>query len=273
VRGGRPETRTTDASASAVGRVSAMSILGLVVTILLGQGSSTVGTSSAESSANRTRLACEGIGTLITAREVSSLLLELVHGDSGERGGGVVLCLVLVHLMNGHSSVDDRGLNGLLLNYRLDVFMDVVVDVLASNGWIGRRGVLGISDSTSILELGLLSCETLLDVLIVAVLQVTSLNAGHLVVMLLWENLAVLDRLNGGVVVILVNLSVNSCGDILMLGACDVLLSDSRVDGLVDCGIMLSILVEEASNCCLCLVHLGDSIDFLEFWCRESWRE
>merc|ERR1711964_152315 len=55
--------------------------------------------------------------------------------------------------MNGHSSVDDRGLNGLLLNYRLDVFMDVVVDVLASNGWIGRRGVLGISDSTSILEL------------------------------------------------------------------------------------------------------------------------
>merc|ERR1711977_770292 len=202
-----------------------MSILGLVVTILLGQGSSTVGTSSAESSANRTRLACEGIGTLITAREVSSLLLELVHGDSGERGGGVVLCLVLV-------------------------------DVLASNGWIGRRGVLGISDSTSILELGLLSCETLLDVLIVAVLQVTSLNAGHLVVMLL-----------------LVNLSVNSCGDILMLGACDVLLSDSRVDGLVDCGIMLSILVEEASNCCLCLVHLGDSIDFLEFWCRESWRE
>jgi len=151
--------------------------------------------------------------------------------------------------------------------------MDVVVDVLASNGWIGRRGVLGISDSTSILELGLLSCETLLDVLIVAVLQVTSLNAGHLVVMLLWENLAVLDRLNGGVVVILVNLSVNSCGDILMLGACDVLLSDSRVDGLVDCGIMLSILVEEASNCCLCLVHLGDSIDFLEFWCRESWRE
>merc|ERR1711900_78880 len=186
-----------------------MSILGLVVTILLGQGSSTVGTSSAESSANRTRLACEGIGTLITAREMSSLLLELVHGDSGERGGGVVLCLVLVHLMNGHSSVDDRGLNGLLLNYRLDVFMDVVVDVLASNGWIGRRGVLGISDSTSILNW---ACSAARRSLTCSSLPCFKLRVSTPAIwwLLLWENLAVLDRLNGGVVVILVNLSVNS---------------------------------------------------------------
>jgi len=203
------------------------------------------------------RLACECIGTLITAGDMSALLLEFVHGDSGESAGSVVLGLVLVHLMDRNRSVNDRGLNSLLLNDGLDVLVYVVVDVLASNGWVSGRRVLGIPDAAGVLELGLFGCETLLDVLIIAVLQIASLDTCHLVGVLLWKNLTIFDRLNGGVVVVLVDLSVNSGGNILVLSACDILLSDSWVDGLVDSGIMLSILVEEASNCCLCLVHFS----------------
>ena len=78
-----------------VSAVSAVSAVSVVVTVLLGQGSGAVGTSSTESSANRTRLACECIGTLFTAGEMSALLLELVHADGGEGAGSVVLGLIL----------------------------------------------------------------------------------------------------------------------------------------------------------------------------------
>jgi len=114
-----------------------------MVAVLASDRSSTGSTGTTKSGVVRTtqsvsngaRLASEGIGALLTTCERASLLLELGHGDSGKRGGGVVLGFVVVDFMDGDGGVDDGGLDGLLLDDWLDVLVYVVVDVFASNRW------------------------------------------------------------------------------------------------------------------------------------------
>lgn len=72
----------------------------------------------------------------------------------------------------------------------------------------------------------------MLDVVVVTVLDVAFLDGSHVVGMFLSENLLVLNRLDGGVVVVLVDLSVNGFGHILVVGFGDVFVDDSWVDGL-----------------------------------------
>ena len=67
---------------------------------------------------------------------------------------------------------------------------------------------------------------------IIAVLDVTVLYADHVVAVLLGENLLVFDRLDGGVVMVLMHLTVNGSLNILVVSTGDVLVSDSWVDGL-----------------------------------------
>lgn len=132
--------------------------------------------------------------------------------------------------------------------------------------------MLRVVDGARVLELGLLSSEAVLDVRVIAVLELAVLNTGHVVRVLFWENLTVMDRLDGGVMVVLVNLTVDRLGDILVTGVVDMLFLDGRVHSLqpvrrdqqggegtylVDGGIMLSILGEETSNCGLCFIHYG----------------
>ena len=56
-----------------------------------------------------------------------------------------------------------------------------------------------ITDLAGVLELSTLSLESLSYVLIVSVLNLAVLNSSHVVGVLLWQNLAVLDWLNRGV--------------------------------------------------------------------------
>lgn len=114
----------------------------------------------------------------------------------------------------------------------LDVLVHVVVDVLACNGWVGRGGVLSLSNGAGVLELSLLSSQTLLGVGIRAVLDVAVLYASNLVGVLLGEDLAVSNGLDRGVVMVLVNLAVDSGSLVLMLRFGDVLVLNSWVDGL-----------------------------------------
>jgi len=88
---------------------------------------------------------------------------------------------------------------------------------------------------------------------------VTVLNAGDLGGVLFGKNLTVCDGLDGCVVMVLVDFAVDSLGLLVELAASYVLLLDGWVDGLVDSGVMLSILGEEVSNSCLCLVHCDRS--------------
>jgi len=108
---------------------------------------------------------------------------------------------------------------------------------------------------TSILELCLLSCEALLYVVVVTVIDVAVLDAAHIVGVFLWENFTVLYRLDGGVMVILVDFAVDCCAHILVSGWGNFLMLNSWVHGLVNGCVMLSVLVKEVSNSCLCLFH------------------
>lgn len=173
-----------------------MCAVGVVVAIALGQRSRAMGASSANCASDRFWLASKGVGTLLTASKVTSLVFEVMHADCWELASTVVLGLILVNLVNGNGSVDNRRLNGLLLDDRLDVLMNVVVDVLASQRWLSRRSMLDITNSAFVLVLSCLSIETLLYVVIIAVLDISVLNTCHLMGVLFWEDLTVLDRLD-----------------------------------------------------------------------------
>lgn len=118
--------------------------------------------------------------------------------------------------------------------------MDVVVDVLASNDGSDGVGVCGLADDTLILELGSLASETVLNLPLITVLVGAVLNSDQVVGVLLGEDLAVGHGLDRGVVVVLVDFFVDGSDDLLVLSAVDGLVQDSRGDGLVDGGVMVS---------------------------------
>lgn len=97
-----------------------MVVLGRGV-LVLGERGGAARAGAAEGAADGARLAAKGVGALLAPRERAALALELVHGDGGEGGGGVMLGFVLVHLVDGDGGVDDGGLDGLLLDDGLDV--------------------------------------------------------------------------------------------------------------------------------------------------------
>lgn len=90
---------------------------------------------------------------------------------------------------------------------------------------------------------------------IVTVLDVLVLDLAELVGVLLGENLLVLDWLDSGVVVVLVYLTVDGFLSLGMLGGADGLVLHGGGDFLVDCGVVLAVLVEEAGNGCLGFIH------------------
>jgi len=220
--------RSDTTSTLTTGSVGSITIA--AVGALVSEGSSAISTLATESSSNRSWLSLEGIGTLLTSTEVAALGFELAHADSWELGSSVVLGLVLVDLVDWDSGVDNRWLDSLLLDDWLDVLVDVVVNVLTSNGGACNGCVLNITNLAGVLELSSLSSETLLYVVVIAVLDVAVLNTGHLVGVLLWENLTILNWLDGGVVVILVDLTVDGSLSLINLSTGDALIGDSWVD-------------------------------------------
>ena len=117
--------------------------------------------------------------------------------------------------------------------------MNMVVNMLAGNDWSNRVTLL-LLDGARALELGGFLFETSLNSLRVAVLVVTLLNADHVVRMLLRKHLAIFDRLNRGVIVILMDLTVNGGLGLLMTLLDNVLIHDSRSNFLVDSGVMVT---------------------------------
>lgn len=87
-------------------------------------------------------------------------------------------------------------------------------------------------------------------------LEGSVLDGDEVVVMLLGKDLAVLDGLNGGVVVVLVNLTVNGRGYVLMAVRGDGFVGDCWSNGLVDSGVVVTRVLKEVGNSCLCLVHV-----------------
>lgn len=123
-----------------------------------------------------------------------------------------------------------------------NLLMDVMVNVLASNGWLDTLGDPRPSLDASALELARLLFETSLDGSGITVVVLTNLDGCHVVDVLLGQNLLVLDGLDGGVVMVLVDLTVDGGLHILVAGLDNLLLDDSGSYLLVDGGIVMTSL-------------------------------
>lgn len=136
-----------------------------------------------------------------------------------------------------------------------------------TRGW--WEYILDLADFLGVLELRALLLEALLGVVVAAVLDGTVLYRRHLVGVLLREDLLVLDGLDGGVVVlravlvragvdevgspwqvsyVLVDLAVDGGLLLIVLRSADVLVLHGGVGGLVNRGVLGSVLVEETLN-------------------------
>ena len=183
---------------------------------------------------------------------------ELAHRLGGQSGRLVVDGGGVVRLVDGHRLVDDMRVDRLLVNDGLDVLMDVVVDVLSRDGacrlgricrLVGHRGALVAGGI--LLESG--ARIGLIAMVVLSVLDGASgmrrfLGPDNVGFMIKEEcegnglqRLMGLDGLDPGLVVILVNLLVDSGGENLMLVRADVLLGHGLPDILVDNGVVLAI--------------------------------
>jgi len=200
--------------------------------ITLGQGGGSRCSSAAQSAADGLWLADEGIGALLATGKTAPLVSELIHSDGGELSSSVVFGFVLVDLVDWDGGVDNGWLDGLLLDDWLNALVDMMMDVLGFDGPEIGAGVLHFADGLGVLELSLLSRKTFFHMFLVAMLVVAGLNFCRGVGVLLGENLAVLDGLNGSVVVILMDLSVDCFLGFISFRADYVLMLHCRVDNL-----------------------------------------
>jgi hypothetical protein len=197
----------------------------------------------------------EGIVALLPTSESSTLSLEFLHGHGRKSRGAVVGGLVVVDFVNRNGGVYNVGLDSLLLNDRLDGLVNVVVDVLAADGSSGALAVRCSIYAALILETSLLVDEVPLGGVVVTVVKLAVLNSTELSSVLLGEDLTVVDGLNCAVVVVLVNLLIDSSLDLLVNMRLDNLVLNSRSNCLVNSGVVVARLGHEVCDSCLSLIH------------------
>lgn len=140
-----------------------------------------------------------------------------------------------------------------------------LVNMLALHGRSTALGLPGVLDDTLVSQLGPLGLQSPLGLLLVAVVELAVHYAANVVPVLLGEDLAVLDRLNLAVVVVLVHLLVDGGVDLLVPGRLDGLVLHCRSNLLVDSGVMVAGLGHKVLNCLLGRVHYG-VVGCLELW-------
>lgn len=169
----------------------------------------------------------------------------------------MVFRFVVVGFVDWLGGVYDVGFDGLFVYDGLNLLVDMVVNVLATDGRLNGTSLLSLYTSGLIRKLCGLAGVEILGRLVVAMLEVAVLNVTSTVVMLLGESLLVVYWLYRGVEVILVDLLVERRVDALLLLLVDGLVGDSGIYGLVDRGVMMAILAGELLDCVLCGLHFG----------------
>lgn len=157
--------------------------------------------------------------------------------------------------MDRNNSVSDVRLNSLLVDDGLDSLMNVVVDMLSSGGTSKGLCVLSLSNFACILVLTLLGLQALLDMIVIAVIELLMLYSSHVVSVLLWSDLLVLNGLHRSVMMVLMDLAVYDLVDVLVMSTSYVLILDCWIHSLVDGSIVFTILRKETTDCCLCFLH------------------
>lgn len=117
-----------------------------------------------------------------------------------------------------------------------------MVNVLASDHWSDRVGLLGTGINTLVLELKTFLLETGLDGLGVAMNVFTVLDRDYVVSVLLRQHLAVLYGLYRSVIMILMHFTIDGGLSLLMTVLAYFLFHNGRGDLLVDSGVMMTSL-------------------------------
>jgi len=252
---GRSCVASDNAGAVVVGRVVEVTVLVVLGADMTALAIADVTKTSSSTSANVLGHTLELIVALFTAAEDTTLGLELIHSHGGQSSCSVVGRSVVVDLMNGDSSVNNIGLDNLLLYDWLDGLVDVVVHMFTSDGWCDALALGGSLYNALILELSLLLDKVPLGRVVIAVVKLAVLYGTKLSSVGLGKDLTVVNRLYCAVVVILVNLLVNSSVDLFVLVRLDGLVCYSWGNGLMDSGIMVTRLLGEVGEGCFDLIH------------------
>lgn len=135
----------------------------------------------------------------------------------------------------------------------------MVVNNLALNGWGYGLSSLGAMCGGGIPELCRFGVESCLDILRFCVFKFLGLYTCHLMAVLLWENFAILDGLNSGVEVLLVDLTLYGGLNFLMSSRLDLFMFDGRSLSLVNGGIVVAMTTDKFGDGCLRSFH-DDSV-------------
>lgn len=108
--------------------------------------------------------------------------------------------------------------------------------MLAGDSRSSRLGCASLGDDLLVLEGCELGAYTALSLLLIVVAELAVLSWEQVVLVLLRQDLLCSDRLDGGVVMVLVNLTVDGGCDLLVLNGLDNLLDDGGVNDLVHLG-------------------------------------
>jgi hypothetical protein len=111
--------------------------------------------------------------------------LKLLQGLGRQSSGTVVDAAGMVNLVDRHSGVDNLRSDSLLLNHRLDVLVEVVVNMLALNGGSDGLRVLSIVNHGAVAVLGSISIEGSLGLFGLIMLESLVLDSSSVVNVLL----------------------------------------------------------------------------------------
>ncbi len=143
----------------------------------------------------------------------------------------------------------------------------MVVDTFSLNGRCSSLDVFGVMCGGCVSKLLSFTIESCSGILGVCVFEFLRLNACHLVAVLLWEDFTVLDRLNGGMEMILMNLPVYCGGDVLMSKGLDLFVLDGGGLALIHSGVVMPCPTDKLGHgglgfvhvdCNKCVVVIGD---------------
>jgi len=190
-----------------------------------------------------------------TLERILSATGELVKRLGRQDRGTVVDGLKVMGFVDRDGGVDNVGLNNLLVDDGLNVLVDVVVDTLTADDRSDLLGSTRLMGDGCVPVLGGITLKGGSDIAFITVVELFVLNGNNVVSVLLRESLLVCDGLDGRVVMVLVNLLINSSGYLLMLVRHDMLLSDGSSNILVNGGLVFSIVREERGNGLLGFLH------------------
>jgi hypothetical protein len=132
-----------------------------------------------------------------------------------------------------------------------------MVHVLAANNGSFRLAVGSVVDFALVFEPCLYACYCLPYAIVVTVVDLAMLDFAELSCVLFGEDFAILHWLHGMVVVVLMDLFVDCCGDLFMLVWLDGFLLDAWCYPFMDCCVMVTGLGNELLDGIFGFFHCG----------------